>query len=697
MKNGIFKTMMALAALMALLSAESTPGAQSVYVGHTQTDNITFEYAGGLHQYVGQLVRPNNDIAVTRLNMELRNYFGFVPINVYAEIWQTDLGDGWVQVASTSPLAISSTSFSIYSWNFASPVVLSPGHSYFVGIYDPSGSSFIEIRGDDNGYAGTGTDLNNGIGSPDGYYQQSWTFPYNSEQIGSGTTYVTTYSILVDDTVGAPVQTLNTQLPKLVFGNYPTKQPGKDSLVVVTHGWINRELSPFVPPDPTWVDSMSNSIAQYLTGHGLNSWQIYGYKWANNAWKVSAPDALYNARQEGLNLGSAIAVQGWSHVHLIGHSAGAQLIQTASEWIKSVSPTTMVQCTFLDAYVGNNGAGITNYGKGTDWSDSYFSRDLFTGSVTEACLSNAYNVDVTLLDPFKVSGISKFPSSITDPIEICKITGTSHEWPYMFYENTIVGNVDLHYEGFGFPLSKEAGNWDFAKNNYPTGNIPAHVLGVITCPSDIQVTPPTRPDWTADFTTWSTIKSIEGSVDKWVGSVIMHPNSPVWLATIVNPTNPVNTVSFDAEFVSINGSDSLLSVYWDTNVIGTADELMVQPGFQHYSLSFPNATANSTHVLGFRLDPYTNALSSVILTNVVLKQVGVSQSFSLSVTTNTFNGLLVFQLIGEPGFNYGVQVSSNLVDWTIIAILANTNGTVRFYDSDSANYNQRFYRAVVPN
>ncbi len=112
--------------------------------------------------------------------------------------------------------------------------------------------------------------------------------------------------------------------------------------------------------------------------------------------------------------------------------------------------------------------------------------------------------------------------------------------------------------------------------------------------------------------------------------------------------------------------------------------------------TFQNATANSSHVLGFRLDPFTNAPSSVIVTNVALGQVGVSRPFMLSVTTNIFNELKVYQLNGQPGFNYIVQASTNLVDWATIAVLVNTNGTVSFVDSDSANYNQRFYRVVTP-
>ena len=100
-------------------------------------------------------------------------------------------------------------------------------------------------------------------------------------------------------------------------------------------------------------------------------------------------------------------------------------------------------------------------------------------------------------------------------------------------------------------------------------------------------------------------------------------------------------------------------------------------------------------MLGFRLDPFTNIQSSVTVTNVMLKQVGVSQPFSLSVVTNSSNGL-VYQLTGEAGFEYTVQASTNLVDWTEIATLANTNGIVRFFDQTATNAPMKFYRGVAP-
>jgi len=486
--------------------------------------------------------------------------------------------------------------------------------------------------------------------------------------------------------------TVTTTPSQLAYGNYPIKQSGKDNLIVITHGWL-----PFpLPKDVSFVDTMSNAVQSYLTSHGMGTWQVYGYKWEDNAWKVAASDALQNARGEGVNLGSAIAIQGWSHVHFISHSAGAELIQEASQWVKAQGAT--VQCTFLDPYVGNDYAGVANYGDGTDWSDCYFSHDV-TGDVTEQPLNHAYNVNVTQLGP--KTGITKFRSQATGQMEVCTRTIKYHGWPIDFYMNTITGNnVDGDYAGFGFPLSKEGGGWSSGVPSYTPGNIPAQVLGTPdpSCVNDISITPPTWPNLIPDFVGFPTIQSDTGSNQKGTGSLGLTPGSPSWLSTVIASTNSLNTISFDAQFSGVTGSEDMLSVLWDGDSIGTVDERIVQPGLQHYSLKFANAAAFSVHVLSFRLDPFTSAKSSMTLTNVALTQIGPSQPFTLSTTTNAVNGIHVWQLTGDAGFAYGIQASTNLAstNWTDIAELINTNGVVQFYDQDSTNYPMRFYRAYVP-
>jgi len=159
-------------------------------------------------------------------------------------------------------------------------------------------------------------------------------------------------------------------------------------------------------------------------------------------------------------------------------------------------------------------------------------------------------------------------------------------------------------------------------------------------------------------------------------------------------TNSVNFVSIDAEFLSATGAEGLLTVYWDTNTIGSIDERVIRSGIKSYSLGFPRTTDNSSHTLGFRLDPFTNIQSSINITNVVLGSVGVSRPFTLS-TTSTPDGFRMLQLAGQAGFKYTIESSTNLSDWTPFAILVNTNGIVRFIDSTSTNATIRFYRAVA--
>jgi probable HAF family extracellular repeat protein len=488
------------------------------------------------------------------------------------------------------------------------------------------------------------------------------------------------------------------ELPK--YGELPVKESGKDSLIVITHGWN---------PDTTWLDTMTNNIRTYLMKYGRANWQVASYKWIDNATTGILPSAaqkaLENGKQEGIWLGNSIGTGSWKHIHLIAHSAGSGLIQLASERIKSISPNTVVHCTFLDAFVGFDYSGVDRYGKGTDWSDSYFSRDskthvggLFTaGNYTESMLTHAYNVDVTSLDPNKIIG-TKFRSSTTGLMESCIKTVTSHGWPVTFYQNTIMSTVTPDYEGFGFPLSKEGENWNYAISHYISGNVTAKMLGTPdpTCITDIRITPPSYLNTVPDFTQLPVVESVTGTIQKYVDHLNLLSGSSVWLATVITPTNPVNIMSFDVQFKSNAGSQGLLTVLWDENKIGTVDERVVGSITQHLSLRFPNAVANSAHVLVFQLDPFTNIQTKVTLTKVAFNQVGTSQPFFLTVMTGaTKNELPVYTLIGQAGFEYTVQSSTNLVDWQDIAILANTNGVVYFFDQNAVKHPTRFYRGIA--
>ncbi len=84
------------------------------------------------------------------------------------------------------------------------------------------------------------------------------------------------------------------------------------------------------------------------------------------------------------------------------------------------------------------------------------------------------------------------------------------------------------------------------------------------------------------------------------------------------------------------------------------------------------------------------------ITNVALGFRGLREPFSLSFTGAYDKGLPVLQLDGPKGFTYAVESSTDLINWTTAALLANTDGTVRFTDSNANNAIIQFYRAVAP-
>jgi hypothetical protein len=442
---------------------------------------------------------------------------------------------------------------------------------------------------------------------------------------------------------------------------------------------------------------MSSSIVNYLQNKGLNNWQVYGYKWVANAWTLLPGNALVNAQLgEGILLGNSLSAQGWTHIHFIAHSAGAGLIQAASWLVHLNSPGTTVQCTFLDPYDGYDFTGVTSYGEWANWSDSYVAQGDIENAFapfTDIPLEHAYNVDVTDLDP----------SAMLSPLfigqqgsAVCSVQSSSHGWPVSFYQNTIDGNISS--DGFGFPLSVEGGNWQWAVAHYPAGTTSVTNLGpsIVACTPGLGVTAP-RPVKTIGFpesqTAW---QSTTGVIAQNGGGLTIATGSPAWIGILAPYTDAVNVVSFDLAFNSTPGAAGLLSVYWDANSIGSVDEKVVGQGLLHYSLPFPVAPAFTSHVLGFRLDAFTNLQSFVMVTNIALSEAGVSEPFSLLVTTNNGNGQMMLQLSGQPGFDYGLQASTDLVNWTQIAVLENTNGKVNFYDPESTNYTKRFYRALAP-
>jgi hypothetical protein len=219
----------------------------------------------------------------------------------------------------------------------------------------------------------------------------------------------------------------------------------------VTHGWELDQTFSLNTDAPQWVHDMTNSIGGHLPD---SSWTVFALGWngSSGAGQVLPSAAASRGEIIGRKFGLGISTQGWSHVHFIGHSAGAVLIQTAAEALKANSPSPVaIQTTFVDPYDWTPFNGHSRFGAGSDWSDNYFGFDLLSRSRTGGQMDHSYNVDITGLDQ---SGLG------------------SHSFAHEFYQLTINGYPGNLNAGRGFPLSKEMGNWDFAINTYHRGDPP---------------------------------------------------------------------------------------------------------------------------------------------------------------------------------------------------------------------------------
>jgi len=76
-------------------------------------------------------------------------------------------------------------------------------------------------------------------------------------------------------------------------------------------------------------------------------------------------------------------------------------------------------------------------------------------------------------------------------------------------------------------------------------------------------------------------------------------------------------------------------------------------------------------------------------------QAGLTNAPSLTAS-RLASDTVQLTLTGPTNLLYVLQASTNLVQWTKIAVRTNLTGSVDFTDSETTNYPQRFYRAVAP-
>jgi len=164
------------------------------------------------------------------------------------------------------------------------------------------------------------------------------------------------------------------------------------NLVIITHGWHERE------PWPEWTAlAIAARVNREQWCCGWCDWRSQARRWRPSEAATIGRDTV------GPQLGHRIVrlSNDWQHVHFIGHSAGAWVVNIAAE-VVAAETTADIHITFLDAYVPD-GWDADALGQLADrpgkrrWVEHYFTRDLL--NLTENRLRHAHNVDITAINP----------------------------------------------------------------------------------------------------------------------------------------------------------------------------------------------------------------------------------------------------------------------------------------------------------
>ncbi len=430
---------------------------------------------------------------------------------------------------------------------------------------------------------------------------------------------------------------------------------------MITHGWNATAFD--------WVYDMAIDVCEHLGASEYYSdfqpnnfllvcsaegWDVWIVDWSTASSVSSAflPQlAWVQARGAGWLTGYYLKNNyDYQHYHLIAHSAGSNLIDTATEIL--IQDAT-VHATFLDAYVPvgiidvavDVSRHISRYGEQATWVDNYVdTRNISGGGAlftvlgnTDLHLTYGFNVDVTPDD----DGCDAL--GYVDGI-LCR-----HARPYRFYAKSINEmppdpNPYMDPYGSDDPLG-EPGDMGFARSMEAGGSMGFFEAGEnLECRMQSDGSCTYEP-WTPAVWTYFNEAFAETVVDDVVGTVdfiqdtsgrlyeriklttsslfrgsISSNDEPAYMSVNVTTTGPTNILRFNWAF-DVAG-EGLLQVFANGELVHQIDQRLVVQGSAEIEEVYVGGTDGflqpGTHQIAFRLDGFGTALSDVELTDVEL-------------------------------------------------------------------------------
>jgi len=122
---------------------------------------------------------------------------------------------------------------------------------------------------------------------------------------------------------------------------------------------------------------------------------------------------------------------------------------------------------------------------------------------------------------------------------------------------------------------------------------------------------------TIELTDATVVRSDTGTVEIHLDGLLeLVTGSPVWMTTIVDTEEETNLLAFEADFVSGEGAEGILQVFWDSELVATIDERMVGDEEETFLFALSDTFGPGAYTLSFRLDSFTDIASNVLIDNI---------------------------------------------------------------------------------
>ncbi len=392
---------------------------------------------------------------------------------------------------------------------------------------------------------------------------------------------------------------------------------GRPNVAVIVHGYT---------ADPTiWASDFAASYANRLgiTG-GAGDWDIWVLDWRFGAREMGVypqTENEVNAQLQGQFVARTLAAMGYQHIHLMGHSLGGRVIESAAT-ILDQQTSAKIHQTFFDAYTPYNWSSV--YGERSDWSEHYYDTD--DTSLTNAQMPHALNANVTAY---------RTPTP-TDylPGYAFRDASWAHNSPHRWYKDTIdvVDEEPPHDHHYGFRLSK-GGTTQWPRAGYDVGtNVvlsPTTSAAVVSTspvpPAALQAANNKAVDLTAvDALFDKSNTGIDGIHNGMLQLDALHQD-PGWANVRFRIDRPVNFIQFDYRFPMAD--EGLLEVMLNGHFLWAAEAAFASDAFLSTGklvwtgtdfLRNPNTAplAAGTYTLSFRLDTTSDLGAFVDIRNI---------------------------------------------------------------------------------